>query len=144
MTRTHHTYRACRELSPQEDSPFLGEIRPGSEQASICNGLFRAPIFKHYVSFLCFVLSISDVKCTMCTYVLRFFFFISLCALLEYLFFYRFFHFIHVIPSNSISFSFSFSFSLHIYVFLFFFAFRVSLTFPPLYPLKSFFVCFVC
>eukprot|EP00903_Cladosiphon_okamuranus_P011700 g11004.t2 len=37
-----------RELSPQEDSPFLGEIRPGSEQASICNGLFRAPIFKHY------------------------------------------------------------------------------------------------
>ena len=41
---------ACRELSPQEDSPFLGEIRPGSEQASICNGLFRAPIFKHYVS----------------------------------------------------------------------------------------------
>ncbi|CBJ28915.1 conserved unknown protein [Ectocarpus siliculosus] len=37
-----------RELSPQEDSPFLGEIRPGSEQASICNGLFRAPIFKHH------------------------------------------------------------------------------------------------
>ncbi|CAN0157632.1 unnamed protein product, partial [Ectocarpus fasciculatus] len=36
-------------LSPQEDSPFLGEIRPGSEQASICNGLFRAPIFKHHV-----------------------------------------------------------------------------------------------
>lgn len=39
-----------RELNPQEDSPFLGEIRPGSEQPAICNGLFRAPIFKHVVS----------------------------------------------------------------------------------------------
>ncbi|CAM9916643.1 unnamed protein product, partial [Laminaria digitata] len=38
-------------LSPQEDSPFLGEIRPGSEQAAICNGLFRAPIFKHNVMY---------------------------------------------------------------------------------------------
>ena len=51
-----------RELSPQEDSPFLGEIRPGSEQPAVCNGLFRAPIFKHTVRiYIALVLGVWNV-----------------------------------------------------------------------------------
>ncbi|CAN0356695.1 unnamed protein product, partial [Discosporangium mesarthrocarpum] len=38
-----------RELDPQEDSPFLGEMKPGREQPALCNALFRAPLFRHKV-----------------------------------------------------------------------------------------------
>ncbi|KAG5192555.1 hypothetical protein JKP88DRAFT_151889, partial [Tribonema minus] len=34
-------------LEPQEESPFMGEIRAGVVQPSICNELYRAPLFEH-------------------------------------------------------------------------------------------------
>ena len=36
-------------LEPSEDSPFLGDIKPGTSQAAVETNLFRAPVFRHEV-----------------------------------------------------------------------------------------------
>jgi transcription initiation factor TFIID subunit 1 len=42
-------YGETRALQILEESPFLGEIKPGSCLQSICNELYRAPIVEHKV-----------------------------------------------------------------------------------------------
>lgn len=43
-------------LETLEDSPFLGDIRPGDTQTSIETNMFRAPAFHHKVQFTDFLL----------------------------------------------------------------------------------------
>jgi len=37
-------------VDPDDVSPFLGDIRPGSHQSSIETNMYRSPIFPHQVS----------------------------------------------------------------------------------------------
>ena len=43
-------------LEPLEDSPFLGDIRPGDTQTCIETNMFRAPAFHHKVQYTDFLL----------------------------------------------------------------------------------------
>ena len=43
-------------LEPTEDSPFLGDIRPGETQSSLETNMYRAPIFAHKVASTDFLL----------------------------------------------------------------------------------------
>ncbi|KAG0629769.1 hypothetical protein M758_1G128800 [Ceratodon purpureus] len=43
-------------LEPTEDSPFLGDIRPGETQSSLETNMYRAPVFPHKVSSTDFLL----------------------------------------------------------------------------------------
>jgi transcription initiation factor TFIID subunit 1 len=43
-------------LEPTEDSPFLGEIRPGDTQSSLETNMYRAPVFAHKVATTDFLL----------------------------------------------------------------------------------------
>ncbi|XP_024386328.1 transcription initiation factor TFIID subunit 1 isoform X4 [Physcomitrium patens] len=43
-------------LEPTEDSPFLGDIRPGETQSSLETNMYRAPIFPHKVATTDFLL----------------------------------------------------------------------------------------
>lgn len=43
-------------LEPTEDSPFLGDIRPGETQSSLETNMYRAPVFPHKVATTDFLL----------------------------------------------------------------------------------------
>lgn len=43
-------------LEPTEDSPFLGDIRPGETQSSLETMMYRAPVFPHKVALTDFLL----------------------------------------------------------------------------------------